>query len=79
MINLGARADSALSGVQQIRSQQQAQGLDIRGDILTSMNRMQSLMNEANRALGQNDLQTANDYMDRADAEIAKLEKFLGK
>ena len=79
MINLGARADSALSGVQQIRSQQQAQGLDIRGDILTSMNRMQSLMNEANHALGQNDLQTANDYMDRADAEIAKLEKFLGK
>ncbi|QNI33785.1 protein kinase [Alloacidobacterium dinghuense] len=75
--NLEARADAARSGVQQLRSQQQAQGFDIRGDILGSLNRMNSSMSEANRALGQNDLQAANDYMDRADKEVSTLEKFL--
>ena len=75
--NLEARADTARSGVQQLRSQQQAQGFDIRGDMLGAYNRMNSAMNEANAALGQNNLQAANDYMDRADKEVSTLEKFL--
>jgi len=79
IMNLGARAEAARSGVQQLRSQQQAQGLDIRGDILASMSRMDSFLTEADRAIGQNDLQTANDYMDRADKEVSRLETFLGR
>jgi serine/threonine-protein kinase len=78
-MNLDARADAARSGVQQIRSQQQAQGLDIRGDILASMNRMNSSLREANRALGQNDLHAADEYLDRADKEASTLESFLGR
>ncbi|HEY1987367.1 MAG TPA: serine/threonine-protein kinase [Terracidiphilus sp.] len=77
--NLQSRAESAASGVQQIRGQQQAQGLDIRGDILTAMSRMQNALNEANRAIAGRDLETANTYLDRADHEIATLEKFLGR
>ena len=79
MIQLGAQADAARSGVQQIRQQQQAQGLDIRGDILASMNRMNSYLNEANNALRQSDLQTAGDNMDQAEKEISNLNKFLGR
>ncbi len=79
MMNLDARAQSADAGVQQIRSQQQAQGVDIRGDILASMNRMNNFMNQANSALARKDLAAANDYMERADHEIATLEKFLGR
>jgi serine/threonine-protein kinase len=79
LMNLDARAQSAQAGVQQIRSQQQSQGLDIRGDILSAMNRMQNDMNEANSALARNDLAEANDYMDRAHREIGILEKFLGR
>ena len=77
--NLQARADSALAGVEQIRSQQQAQGLDIRGDILTAMNRLHHQLNEAQRALDGRDIATANDYMNRADNDVEKLEKFLGR
>lgn len=77
--NLEVRADTALSGVDQIRSQQRAQGLDIRGDILASMNRLHHQLDEAQKALGQRDLDTANDYMNRADAETSRLEKFLGR
>ena len=79
MMKLDARASSATTGVQQIRSQQQAQGLDIRGDILASMNRLDNFMKEADRALSQNDLQAANEYMERADREISTLESFLGR
>lgn len=75
--NLEARADAVRSGVQQLRSQQQAQGFDIRGDVLGALNRMNSSMGEANQALSQNDLQSANDSMDRVDKEVLTLEKFL--
>ena len=51
MIRLDAKAESARSGIQQIRSSQQAQGLDMRGDILASLSRMNSYINEANNAL----------------------------
>jgi len=79
IMNLTTRAEVARSGVQQIRSQQQAQGLDIRGDILAAMSRMNTALQQANRALDQRDLQTAEDYMRRADKEAATLEKFLGR
>jgi len=77
--NLDARAQAASAGVQQLRSQQQAEGLDIRGDILASMNRMSNDMRDADQAMGKNDLATANDYMDRAEREVKTLEKFLGR
>ena len=77
--NLGARADAAKSGVQSIRSQQQAQGLDLRGDILAALSRLNSDLNESNIALTQNDVETANEYMDRADKELSIIEKFLGR
>ncbi len=79
LTNLEARADAARAGVQSIRSQQQAQGLDIRGDILAAMNRMNTDLREAQTALNQKDLETANQYLDRADKETTKLESFLGR
>ena len=79
LMNMDARAGAARTGVQQLRSQQQAQGLDIRSDMLASVNRMNNYLGEANRALVQKDLETANDYLDRADKELSKLESFLGK
>jgi serine/threonine-protein kinase len=79
LMDLDAKADAARAGVQQIRSQQQAQGFDIRGDVLSAMNRMNNFLGEANHALGQNDIQAANEYMDRADKELATLDSFLGR
>ena len=77
--NLEARADAATSNLQQLRAQQQAQGLDLRGDMLGAMSRMQSDLSAAQRYLNQNDLTAAGEYMDRADREITTLEKFLGR
>jgi len=77
--NLESRADAALAGVDQIRSQQQAQGFDIRGDILAAMNRLHRQLDMSRQALAQNDLESANDFMKRADADTERLEKFLGR
>ncbi len=77
--NLAARAAAARAGVDSIRRQQQAQGLDIRGDIIATINRMDNDLREAQTALNQNDLDTANQYLDRADTETARLESFLGR
>ena len=77
--NLESRADSARQGVESIRSQQQRQGLDIRGDILGAMNRLNNDLREAHTALSQKDLQAASEYMEQADRETITLEKFLGR
>ena len=79
LMNIEARADAARSGVQSIRSQQQAQGMDLRGDIVAAMSRLNNDLREAHAALSQNDLENAEQYMARADKETATLEAFLGR
>jgi serine/threonine-protein kinase len=76
---LDARASSAFSGVQRFRSQQQAQGLVIRGDILEAVNRARQFLSQAHDAISSRDLPAATAYMNGADVEIARLEKFLGR
>lgn len=77
--SLDSRVGAAEHGVQSIRSQQQAQGLDLRGDVLASMNRLDYAMTSARSALNRNDLTGAALYMDRADKELATIEHFLGQ
>jgi eukaryotic-like serine/threonine-protein kinase len=79
LMNIESRADAARSGIQSIRSQQQAQGLDIRGDILTAQNRMNFNLRAAHTSIEMKDLTAAAEYMDRADQATSHLEKFLGR
>jgi serine/threonine-protein kinase len=78
-MNIQARADSAREGVQSLRQQQQAQGFDIRGDVLATMNRLNGDLKEAQIALSAGDLPSADEYIEHADHETASLEKFLGR
>jgi len=77
--DLNARAAAAKSGVESIRRQQQAQGYDLRGDVLAAMNRLEQEMHAANQAVNWNNLAAANQSMDSADQDLAVLEKFLGQ
>jgi hypothetical protein len=43
------------------------------------MNRLNHQLDEARQALAQKDLATSNDYMNRADEDITRLEHSLGK
>jgi len=78
-MDLDARADSVTGQVQQLRQQQQAQGYDMRGDVVGELNRMNNDLREADRAIHDHDLDAARDYMDKANEELRKLEQFLGQ
>jgi serine/threonine-protein kinase len=58
---------------------QEAQGQQPRSEIAASQERMQRAITLAESALRKADVQNAQNYMDQANAEIAKLKKFLGQ
>jgi hypothetical protein len=75
---LGIRAATASRSVETLRQQQQAAGYNLRGDIASAAERMQMYMAKGDAALKARDTASAQRYYDLADAEISKVEKFLG-
>jgi eukaryotic-like serine/threonine-protein kinase len=76
---LSVRASAASRSLDTLRQQQQAEGYGLRGDISASQDRMQVYLAKGNAALKAKDLVNAHKYLDLADAEISKIEKFLGR
>jgi len=76
---LSARASAVSQSVDTLRKQQQAEGYNLRGDMAAAEQRMQADLAKAEAALKAHDLVNAQKYFDMADAEITKLEKFLGR
>jgi eukaryotic-like serine/threonine-protein kinase len=74
MIQLDSKAEAA--SIEQLRSQQQAQGLGLRGDIASSLNRMNAYISEANRSLNEGDIESANANMDRAEKSCPHWKNF---
>ena len=79
LAQMSARANSAKQGVNQIRSQQEAQGLGMRGDVETTEGLLDRYLSSANVALARSDGAAATRALDKADVELTKLEKFLGR
>lgn len=76
---LSGRATSVSASLDNLQKQQAAQGLGLRGDIVASQQRMQTYMNKAQTALQAKDAAGAKKYLDLANTEVEKLEKFLGR
>jgi serine/threonine-protein kinase len=75
---LSVRASSASRSIETLRQQQQAEGYNLRADISSAQDRMQVYLAKGDAALKARDLQKAQKYFDQADAELSKIEKFLG-
>ena len=75
---LSVRATTASRSVETLRQQQQADGYNLRADISSAQDRMQMYLAKGDAALKAKDLTKAQKYYDLAEAEISKLEKFLG-
>jgi hypothetical protein len=75
---LNIRAATASRSVDTLRQQQQAAGYNLRGDIASATERMQMYIAKGDAALKAKDMANAQKYYDLADAEISKVEKFLG-
>jgi hypothetical protein len=55
-----------------------SQGLNLRGDIVSAQELMNSNLERARQALANHDTQSARKYLDMAQAQQNKIEKFLG-
>jgi serine/threonine-protein kinase len=75
---LSVRASSASRSLETLRQQQQADGYNLRADISSAQDRMQMYIAKGDAALKAKDLAKAQKYYDQADAELSKIEKFLG-
>jgi serine/threonine-protein kinase len=79
LMQLDTRANSLKGSLETLQQQQARSGLNLRGDIVTSKQRMEAYLNEAEVSLKSADPARAKKNMDSAEREIEKLEKFLGR
>ncbi len=75
---LNIRGATASKSLDTLRQQQNAAGYNLRADIASAEERAQLYLAKGNDALKAQDYKKAQKYFDLADAEISKIEKFLG-
>lgn len=75
---MSSRVGSVTSSLDNLQKQQAAQGLNLRGDMVAAEQRMQTNMNKAQAALQAGNAAQAQHYLDLAEPDVEKLERFLG-
>lgn len=76
---LSARAGAVDGSLNSLRQQQETSGYGLRGDMAAADNRLQSYLRAADQDLRSSNAASANKNLNRAEAELATLEKFLGR
>jgi len=79
MTPLAGRANAVKDSVDNLRQRQASDGYSLRHDISASLSSMEQYMGKADAALNSRNPETAKKYMDLAEREIEKLEKFFGR
>jgi hypothetical protein len=62
-----------------LQRQQSAQGYGLRGDIVAAQELMKTDLSRAQAALGEKDGAKAKQFLDAADVQASKIERFLGR
>ena len=75
---ISSRATAASDSLESMRRQLSSQGLNLRGDIASSQELMKSNLDKARQALQNQDARNARRYLNMAQAQVDKIEKFLG-
>jgi len=76
---LSSRARAVKDSVENLRRQQNAQGLNLRGDMAAAEDRMGAGIDKAQAALQNQNAKDARRSMEKAEAEVEILERFLGR
>lgn len=79
LVMLQTRASGIRSSLQNLQRSQAASGLGLRGDMQEANNLMGSFLEGAVSALNAGDPTSARSFMSKAERNIEKLEKFLGR
>ena len=76
---LSSRAGAINDSLDNMRRQQAADGFGLRGDIASTQESLKTHLSKAQQALQSQDVKNAKRYLDLAEPEAEKLEKFLGR
>jgi len=79
MTMLGGRATAMRDSVENLRQRQARAGYSLRPDISASLSRMEEYMGKADAAINSRNPEGAKKYLDLAEQETEKLEKFFGR
>jgi hypothetical protein len=79
LVQLDARAQTVDRAIAQLRRQQEADGLGLRNDMETADAKLNSYMQIARQDMQLSKTASAQLDMDKAEAELDTLEKFLGR
>jgi len=75
---LNIRASTVSQGLDGLRRQQASSGYGLRGDISNAEGIMKANLGKAQDALVAGDAKNAKKYLDVAESQVEKIEKFLG-
>jgi hypothetical protein len=78
MDQLNGRAASVKASLATLKNSMSQQGLGLRGDMVAAEARLDTDMQKAQQALDAQNPDRAKTYIKQADAEVEKLEKFMG-
>jgi hypothetical protein len=76
---IGARASGIRTSLQSLQGAQGARGLNLRGDMQAAANLMNTYLDGAEAALNAGDVAQARSFLDKAEPQVQKLEKFLNR
>lgn len=79
IVQLGARANGIHASLQTLQRAQAANGLNLRGDMAEAASLMDSYLQGANAALNAGDVASAKSFLDKAEPQVERLEKFLNR
>ncbi len=76
---IGVRASGIRTSLQSLQRSQGAKGLNLRGDMQSAANLMNTYLDGAEAALNAGDVAQAKSFLDKAEPQVQKLEKFLNR
>jgi serine/threonine-protein kinase len=76
---IGVRASGIRTSLQSLQSAQGRKGLNLRGDMQSAANLMDTYLDGAQAALNAGDVAQARSFLDKAEPQVQKLEKFLNR
>jgi serine/threonine-protein kinase len=75
---MSSRATAVNASLDNLQREQNANGMHLRGDMVAAQQRMQAYLSRAQSALQAQDSEGAQKYLELAELELGKIEKFLG-
>jgi eukaryotic-like serine/threonine-protein kinase len=79
LVMLNARVTGIHTSLASLQRSQAASGLNLRGDMQTAASLMDSFMQGATAALNAGDLPSAKSFLEKAEIQVERLEKFLNR